>query len=34
MTPGWILDMFRIRAKYDAKLATAGAARRKLRRLM
>lgn len=24
MTPGWITDMFNIRAKYDARIAKAG----------
>jgi len=24
MTPGWISDMFNVRAKYDAKLAMGG----------
>ena len=28
MTPGWILDMYMIRLKYDAKLAGATLARR------
>ncbi len=28
MTPGWILDMFMIRMKYDAKLAGAQLSRR------
>lgn len=28
MTPGWILDMYMIRLKYDAKLAGANLARK------
>lgn len=30
MTPGWILDMFMIRMRYDAKLAGAKLSRRAL----
>ena len=33
MTPGGIRDRVRIRARYDERLAMAGMARKKLRRL-